>query len=400
MERKLASIQIIKAINLIPDADKIEVATVLDWDVVVKKGEFKAGDKCVYIEIDSVLPSRAEFEFMRERKFRVRTIKLRGQISQGLVMPLIILPSRNFELYKEGQDVAEILGITKYESPEEKETEIFENYSEFYKAVKNFIMKNSFLRKHLGFLFLNQKKGGFPTHIISKTDEERIQNLPWIYEYFKDRKFYVTQKMDGTSATFGLLKNEYMVCTRNNKVFSSERETFLSKLFKSKKQRKGTKSSYIEMSIKYDIEKKLRKIFKETGKEYFIQGEICGPSIQKNKMGLKEKELFVFNVYDVQEKRYLEFYGFTEFCEQLNLQTVPIIPEEVDGEAIYYEWNLEDLEITSFEKLMKISEEQEYSNKTPSEGIVVRTIEEENIPKLGRFSFKVISNKFLLKYGL
>jgi RNA ligase (TIGR02306 family) len=113
-DRKLASVQKIISIDPIPDADKIEKATILGWEVVVaKKDNFKVGNLAVYIEVDSVLPDCAEFEFLRDRKFRIKTIKLKKQISQGLVLPLSVLPDCHY--YKEGEDVTAILKIKKYD---------------------------------------------------------------------------------------------------------------------------------------------------------------------------------------------------------------------------------------------------------------------------------------------
>src|SRR3989344_1932208 len=141
--RTLASVQKIKRLESIPEAEKIEKATVLGWSVVVKKGEFKVGGLCVYVEIDSILPARAEFEFLAQNKYRIKTVRLRGQVSQGICFSLSILPAGD---YSEGTDVTEILGIVKYEPP---------------------------IPAHLA----GQIKGEFPS-FIPKTDEPRIQTIP------------------------------------------------------------------------------------------------------------------------------------------------------------------------------------------------------------------------------
>lgn len=104
MERKLASIQIISDLKPIEGADKIEVATCLGWQCVVKKGEFKIGDKCIYWEIDSIVDSTNPiFEFMKERKFRVKTQKFLKTLSQGLLMPLSVLKHYGKIIYKNGE---------------------------------------------------------------------------------------------------------------------------------------------------------------------------------------------------------------------------------------------------------------------------------------------------------
>jgi hypothetical protein len=198
--RSLAHIEIVESLSPIKDADKIEVAKILGWECVVKKGEFKVGDKIIYVEIDSVMPEEPQYEFLRDKKFRIRTIKLRGQVSQGLVLPII---SENFDLsnFPIGSDVTELLGITKYLSPSEQSE--FQKQEERIKFEKNklkkFMMRYSWFRK----IFLSRKqKQGFP-YWVSKTDEERVQNIPQrILDLYKDEFVYVTEKIDYQSVTF------------------------------------------------------------------------------------------------------------------------------------------------------------------------------------------------------
>ena len=184
MDRKLAHVEIIEEIFSIPNADKIEMVKVLGWECVVKKGEFKVGEKIVYVEVDSVMPEKPEYEFLRERKFRIRTIRLRGQISQGLVLPLSALP-QNSSYFSIGHDVTELLGITKYLSPsEQSELQQQEEKIKFEKnRFKKFMMRYSWFRK---FFLSRKQKSGFP-YWVSKTDEERIQNIPHVLEQFKDK---------------------------------------------------------------------------------------------------------------------------------------------------------------------------------------------------------------------
>lgn len=172
MERKLAHIELIEDINPIPNADAIEVVSVLGWRCVVKKGDFKLGDKVIYVEVDSILPDKPEFEFLRDRKFRIKTIKLRGQVSQGLVLPLSSLLENYKGSLKVGTDVTEAMGIIKYEAqPEEtKETE-----SKPKSAFDRFMRRFWWYRK----FFVKKTSGTFPSW-IRKTDEERIQNMPYV----------------------------------------------------------------------------------------------------------------------------------------------------------------------------------------------------------------------------
>jgi len=164
IKRKLATIEKILDIQPIKNADKIEVATVRGWKVVVKKNEFKVGDWCIYIEIDSVLPPKPEFEFLANSKYRIKTRKMRNQISQGIVFPLSILPHK-MPFLSEGTDVTDILQITKYEPP---------------------------IPAQLSGI----SKGSFPSHSV-KTDEERIQNLVENYEELKKETYIETEKLDG-----------------------------------------------------------------------------------------------------------------------------------------------------------------------------------------------------------
>lgn len=172
VERKLATIQKIKDIYPIDGADSIDRATILGWNLVVKKGEFKSGDWCVYCEVDSLLPIREEFEFLRKscynprtNRFRIKTAKLRGQISQGIAFPLSILGDMNLTTLKEGDDVTDLLNIIKYEPP---------------------------IPSELG----GDVKGSFPS-FIPKTDEIRIQSVPSVLERHKGRRFVITEKVDG-----------------------------------------------------------------------------------------------------------------------------------------------------------------------------------------------------------
>lgn len=199
--RKLATVRVIKNIEPIPDADKIVKLTVDGWHVVASKTDgFKIGDLVVYIEIDSVMPEKPEYEFLRSRKFRVRTIILRGQISQGLVLPLTILPQD--KKWKVGDDVTDILGVTKYDPELEQENKVTENQGK--KKPKNPIVKWLCRFKWFRNWYYPPKiSGNFPDW-IKKTDEERIQNVPHIFDFIKKNNISlsVTEKVDGTSATF------------------------------------------------------------------------------------------------------------------------------------------------------------------------------------------------------
>ena len=271
--RKLASIQRILSLTAIPGADRIEVATILGWKVVVKKGEFNVGEFCVYCEVDSILPELPEFEFLREKHFRIKTIQLKKQVSQGIVFPLSILGEDN--KYVEGDDVTDVIGIKKYEVE---------------------------YKDSLG----GQTKGVFPS-FIQKTDEERIQTC---YEEMLSNivpeEWYVTEKLDGTSTTCYYRDGEVGICSRNTE-YKLENEHNL----------------YVNMFKKLEIDKWLLSYKKNIS----IQGEVIGSGIQGNKYGfpVNEKTVRWFSVFDINSHKYLLVDQLIDIIGSFGLTTVPIL---------------------------------------------------------------------------
>ena len=270
MERKLASVQKIKNLEPIEGRDRIELATVEGWKVIVGKGDFKVGDLCVYIEIDSVLPDRPEFEQARKRSNRIRTMKLGNTYSQGIAYPLSILGKGD---WKEGDDVTAKLKITKYD--EYGDNTGFAKVSNLSKKKYN---KFQLLWFKL-FGFPQRKRGGF-TSLVSKTDETRIQNIPEVLKY--KEPVIVTQKVDGMSSTYTIehtfFGTKFNVYSRNFRVGKDN-------------------SAYWRIAEMYDLEDRMNLMLDELGVNWIaIQGEIAGPGIQKNPDGLKDIEFFVFNI--------------------------------------------------------------------------------------------------------
>lgn len=331
MERKLATVQTITALEPIENADLIEKATVMGWSVVVQKGLHNVGDKCIFCEIDSLLPSEAEWsQFMRPRNFRVKTIKLRGCLSQGLILPLSTLGPITSEdklqtVFEVGEDVSEVLGITKYEPPLPEDQSIL---------------------------------GVFPRQ-VPKTDEIRLQSILEILDEIKELELVATVKLDGSSGTFYMKNGKLAVCSRNWEI-------------------KDGNNKYWNMARKYELENVLPEGF-------VVQGEICGPGIQKNRLGLTNVDLFIFNVYNTSTKKYLDYQNMLQFCSDKGLKTVPIAYENLVGDKL------------TLQKLLEMAEGKYESGKR-REGIVLRPYLERHSTVLeGRMSFKVISNSFLLK---
>ena len=365
MDRKLASVQRILALDPIPNADKIEKATILGWEVVVAKQEsFKVNDLVVYIEVDSIVPDRPEFEFLKDRKFRIRTIKLKKQVSQGLVMPLSILPKKN---YKEGDDVTAVLNIKKYDPQGDQEQKLLdEKLSRNKNKLTRFLSLYPWYRKL--FKFLQPKKSGFP-NFIKKTDEDRIQLFPGICEREKDTIFSVTEKLDGQSLTCFLIKN-------NKGLFNFKNKYTFGVCSRNLLLNKPDNSSWWTIAKQYDIEQVLLDLIGDN--QYIVlQGEIIGEGIQKNKYDIKG--------YD--------FYAF-------NLITPPGKVSNTTGQDILSKYNIKFVPIldNNFKIKSSIPEMVEYAKgkstiaNTLREGVVIRNYD-RNI------SFKVINPDFLLTHN-
>lgn len=350
MLRKLASIQTIEKIDPIQGADMIELATVLGWHVIVRKGEYIPGDRVVYVEIDSVLPERPEFEFLRDRcfinkhgfrGFRIRTLKMRGVVSQGIIFPMSILPDSCYEL---GEDVTAVLGVQKYEIPD---TIIQPKCSGF------------------------RKRGNFP-RFIPKTDEIRIQSVPQVLERHRGKHFYATEKFDGTSMTvYRDAETGLHVCSRNFDLVPDDVHKY-----------NGT--AY------WDVAKrdKLEDLLKVLG-NVALQGELIGPGIQENRYGLTDHKYLVFNVWDIDNQQYFERDVMEDMIDGLGLSRDFIVPR-------VYDFTLDH----TVDDIIEMSRGRSTIADVPREGIVVRPWEEQRDPDLGRLSFKAINPDFLLRYGL
>lgn len=367
VERKLASIQRITSLTPIKDADAIEKATVLGWEVVVaKKDGFKVGDLCVYCEVDSILPDRQEFEFLRERKFRIKTIKLKGQVSQGICFPMSIL--RNTDGYREGSDVTETLGIRKYDPQAEFERREIERLASIDKnRMDKFLKRYAWYRN----LIFKPTKKPFPA-FIKKTDEDRIQLFPNYYEKWGHLPFIVTEKVDGQSATYFIVPNPKRGLFRKKWIFGVCSRNF--------QLLKPDNSSYWTLAKELNLKEKLIKYCEEWGCGIIVQGEAVGQKIQNNKYGFDTVKLFVFNVaqYYKGEKINYNQYQQILFCEKLGLQAVP---------RLEYDIKLP----TTIPQVVELSKGWSTLAKVPREGIVVRNYE-------NNVSFKVINPDFLLKY--
>lgn len=370
--RKLASIQRIKKLHNLPQFDNLVLAEVLGWKTLVNKKDFQEGDLCVYFEIDSILPEKLEFEFLRKYKFKIKTQKLKGVLSQGLCMPISLLDKFSVDIdtisshLREGFDVTELLNVIKYEEPQAIGGEI---------------------------------AGQFPMFLIPKTDQRRIQENPdLIKKYLPKNEWVISEKIDGCSATYLMYvkdpqsKNinredvEFVVCSRNIMLH------------------KGS-GVHWHIAEKYNIENLLWKQLMYRGADTIaVQGEIIGEKIQGNPYKLKTQDLYVYDIFV--NGKYLDWNLFEKSTEEMNLKTVPIINnvynfnDFVEDEIVIFEnGNTENFAL-NIDKLMFYSTAKSKINENVwREGLVIRTRLEKFDINWGRLSFKVISPEYLLKKG-
>lgn len=363
--RKLTSIRKIDKIVPHKNADLLEVAIVGGWPCVVRKGEFAEGQVVVFCEVDTLLPPHEAYDFLAKGCghtepdgsvwYRLKTVRLRGQLSQGILLPLSVLKDFapedpapcdpvlggpnwitllfDLECYEQdghdlddwiGVSLNEFLGVRKYEKP---------------------------LAPNLS----GTAKGTFP-FFISKTDEERIQNLDT--DEFAGLRFHRSEKLDGSSCTVYCHNGQVGVCSRNLELVENPDNTFW------KVARESGAIDAVQMT---------------TTRSLAIQGEVVGPGIQGNPYKLAKHEFFAFNLFDITSGTYVRKDQFLDFCRAHNIQTVPILEDDFCPEDI--QEILADAEGCS-----------QLNTEVEREGVVW-----VNDKHGVRFSFKAISNKFLLK---
>jgi len=339
--RNLATIQKIEEVLPVENADNIEKVRIKGWWCVTKKGEFKQGDKCIYHEIDSLLPPIEQYNFLSKSTslkktlidtgkeiegYRLKTIRLRGQVSQGLALPLNLFKGVIDNELEINTDVSDILNIYKYNPP-------------------------------LDASISGDAKGYIPG-FIPRTNEERVQNCIFLLKQYKGKSFYGTSKIDGTSSTFYKYKGKFGACGHNIEFKESDRNIFWL------------------LAKRYDLVDKLPE-------GYALQGEVAGEGIQSNRLKLKGVDFYTFYVIDINKGQYLQLYDMKKFITDLGIKMVPII---------YDDFILDH----SCDELLRLADiPSPLNSDLPQEGIVFRL---KN--SLDKVSFKAISNEYLLKWKL
>ena len=330
-ERELAYVVAIDGISPIPNYDRVELATVGGWHIIVQKNQFKVGDKAVYIEVDSRVPIKEPFLFLEKRNYKVKTLKMCKCISQGLLMSFSDFGWEE-DTHQVGDFLTKELGITYAEAGDnDRKAPSANKYDKMKQRHKN-LFKNPIVKKimkfkigrEIMFFFFGKKRdkksawpvGRFPG--VSKTDQERCENMIYILE--DKTPFIVTQKCDGSSGTYilekkGRNKYEFYVCSRNVRMMSESQECFY-----------GEHNYYWEVALKYDIENKMKKWLNNTPGATWVcwQGEICAPGIQKNPHKLKETHFYCFHWTDNINGR-LDIVTADKIWKQYNMEVVPIV---------------------------------------------------------------------------
>lgn len=358
-DRKFASVQVITAMNPIDGYDKVEMATVLGWSCIVQKGQFKVGDRVIYIEVDSKMPPRKEYDFLEKRNWKVKTLKMCKTISQGLILPLDVLPDIwKKKKAKEGMDLTKDFGITHIDE-EKEDTNVKKSFLErLWKRI---------LWKFFKIKLKNKMSKTFPKHLVSKTDEPNVQTIGIELRKRLEDGCIVTEKLEGQSATYGLQITRKWFMKAFKFIVCSHHVLYPKK----------TNNNWWNVGLQFDIENKLIELYKRTGNLFIIQGEIIGTGIQRNIYKIAGFDFYVFNVKNLTTGETLNFADMLLLMNSIGLKVVPLLDRLRFGHYDLEDW-LNYADGTSV-----------INRKTRREGVVVR---EEN----GTFSFKCKSREYQL----
>lgn len=411
--RQLAYVVVVDTVTPIEGYDRVELAHVGGWAVVVGKNEFHAGDPAIYFEIDSKLPEVEPFinmEFLAKKKYKIKTQKMCRCLSQGLLMSAanfgwtiesvdgrVYIKDNNGTPHFPGDDESRFLtkqlGVTYYVA--EDNTRKANSVDKYKKMAQRngklfshqpfrWLMKRAWGRKLL-FAFFGRKRDkntNFPTHFpfVKKTDQERCENMTWVLN--DKTPFIVTQKCDGSSGTYILekrknlfgIKYEFYVCSRNVRQLTPKQKSFYDENY------------YWECAIKYDIKNKLKDYLEKHPYLDYVcwQGEVCSPKIQNNPHGLTETHLFCFHMIDSKIGKY-DIRDAKKIWKEYNMETVPII-----NENYILPDDFEEFKLTA--DGMYDPSVCEGKKNQAREGFVYYKTTDPN------FSFKNVSRKYLLNH--
>lgn len=393
--RKLATIQRITGLRPIEGADLIEVADVLGWSVVVKKGEFSVGDLCVYFEIDSFLNAAdsryASFEdrfinWKDKRGMRLKTIRLRKQISQGLILSIDtfseLSPSVRGSAVTEGEDVTEVLGIEKWEPKEETQS-------------------------NAGGQEQRSKSKPFPS-FLRKSDQERVQNCLTELKRRGEESFEVSIKLDGSSMTVyhvnctspmfnDILEEQEARMLRGMGFFKKalfKAKNFLG-FYKKPTVVEGVCSRNIELDVnddnhfsKFVRDTNMLEAMDNLSSNIAVQGELIAPSIQNNYEKVNDFQFYVYDVYDIDRQEYASPNVARYYADLLGFNYVPVLKYTAKLSDFGDIDNPRELA----DAILAFAEGPGMNKEVKREGVVFKSNNTQ-------FSFKAISNSYLLKKG-
>lgn len=407
--RELAYVVTIDNIEPIPGYDRVEWATVGGWKVIVQKGQFNIGDPAIYFEIDSKVPSDKEcFAFLEKRHYKVKTLKMCKVISQGLLMHAedfgweiesaqfaggvcYIVDDEGKQHFdcNESRFLTEKLGVTYADAEDnQRKAPSVDKYKKmaqrhpavFRKPFVRWLMKHKW-GKNLMFFFFGKKKdkkNGWPEW-VSKTDEERVQNMPWILN--DTGEWVVTEKIDGSSTTFTMKrgkrgKNEFYVCSRNVCFDSIDKPCYYDT------------NIYWEMAQKYDMYNALSKFLEDHPQCDWVtvQGETYGAGVQRRDYSMEDHDFRAFNLVTSDRGR----WGTFEMIDELTIPYGIFCVPTYFGGPVTFDTLFGDAE-DRMAKILEMATGDSQLDKKPREGLVLRSVD-------GQKSFKAVSNEFLLKY--
>jgi len=407
--RELAYVVTIDNIEPIPGYDRVEWATVGGWKVIVQKGQFNIGDPAIYFEIDSKVPSDKEcFAFLEKRHYKVKTLKMCKVISQGLLMHAedfgwkiesaqfcggvcYIVDDKGKQHFDcdESRFLTEKLGVTYADAEDnQRKAPSADKYKKmaqrhptiFRKPFVRWLMKRKW-GKNLMFFFFGKKKdkkNGWPEW-VSKTDEERVQNMPWILN--DTGEWVVTEKIDGSSTTFTMKrgkrgKNEFYVCSRNVCFDSVDKPCYYDT------------NIYWEMAQKYDMYNALSKFLEDHLQCDWVtvQGETYGAGVQRRDYSMEDHDFRAFNLVTSDRGR----WGTFEMIDELTIPYGIFCVPTYFGGPVTFDALFGDTD-DRMTKILEMATGDSQLDKKPREGFVLRSVD-------GQKSFKAVSNEFLLKY--
>ena len=407
--RELAYVVTIDNIEPIPGYDRVEWATVGGWKVIVQKGQFNIGDPAIYFEIDSKVPSNKEcFAFLEKRHYKVKTLKMCKVISQGLLMHAedfgwkiesaqfcggvcYIVDDEGKQHFDcdESRFLTEKLGVTYADAEDnQRKAPSADKYKKmaqrhpavFRKPFIRWLMKRKW-GKDLMFFFFGKKKdkkNGWPEW-VSKTDEERVQNMPWILN--DTGEWVVTEKIDGSSTSFTMKrgkrgKNEFYVCSRNVCFDSVDKPCYYDT------------NIYWEMAQKYDMYNALSKFLEDHPQCDWVtvQGETYGAGVQRRDYSMEDHDFRAFNLITSDRGR----WGTFEMIDELTIPYGIFCVPTYFGGPVTFDTLFGDAE-DRMAKILEMATGDSQLDKKPREGFVLRSVD-------GQKSFKAVSNEFLLRF--